>query len=293
MKRLPLAVSFVLFVLLCASIAYWGMQLFKPPLRPVAAPPRAAAPEIRPDAATALFGGRAAPAQAASNYQLRGVIFSGNARDSIAILSADGKPPQAVRVDMEILPGVTVKEVHRGYVLLSDNGATKRVELPEDAKSGGVTAAPVPTAPAVPAMPSQPGRNFPAPARPPAATPQQQQQPAVPNNTTQPARPAPPNAALGAPQVGIPQPATPATGVPATPVPGAAGQPTTAPPTVVVNPPAGTPSAGQSVGGGVPLPNTPQVPNVPNAVNMAPSPVPGGPPASGSTAPGEPPLQSR
>lgn len=287
MKRLPLAVSFVLFVLLCASIAYWGMQLFKPPLRPVAAPPKSTAPEVRPDAATALFGGRAAPAQAASNYQLRGVIFSGNARDSIAILSADGKPPQAVRVDMEILPGVTVKEVHRGYVLLSDNGVTKRVELPEDAKSGGVTAAPVP---AVPAVPSQPGRNFPPPPRQPAVAPQQQ--PAVPNNAAQPARPAP-NAAPGMPQVGIPQPAAPAAGVPATPAPGAAGQPTTAPPTVVVNPPAGTPPAAQSVGGGVPLPNPPQVPNVPNAVNMAPSPVPGGPPASGSTAPGEPPLRSR
>ncbi|MFC7516292.1 type II secretion system protein N [Herbaspirillum sp. GCM10030257] len=290
MKRLPLAVSFVLFVLLCASIAYWGMQLFKPPLRPVAAPPKAAAPEVRPDAATALFGGRAAPTQAASNYQLRGVVFSGNARDSIAILSADGKPPQAVRVDMEILPGVTVKEVHRGYVLLSDNGTTKRVELPEDAKSGGVTAAPAPAVPAAPAVPSQPGRNFPPPARPSAVTPQQQ--PAVPNNTAQPARPAP-NAAPGTPQVGIPQPAVPATGVPATPVPGAAGQPTTAPPTVVVNPPAGAPPATPSVSGGVPVPNAPQLPNVPNAVNMAPSPAPSGPPASGSTAPGEPPLQSR
>lgn len=290
MKRLPLAVSFVLFVLLCASIAYWGMQLFKPPLRPVAAPPKAAAPEVRPDAATALFGGRAAPAQVASNYQLRGVIFSGNARDSIAILSADGKPPQAVRVDMEILPGVTVKEVHRGYVLLSDNGATKRIELPEDAKGGGVTAAPAPPVPVVPAVPTQPGRNFPQPTRPSVVTPQQQ--PAVPNSAGQPARPVP-NTAPGTPQVGIPQPAAPAIGTPATPVPGAASQPTTAPPTVVVNPPAGTPPATQAVGGGVPLPSVPQVPNVPNTVNVAPSPVPGGPPASGSTAPGEPPLQSR
>lgn len=276
MKRLPLAVSFVLFILLCASLAYWGMQLFKPPLRPVAAPPKAAAPEIRPDAATALFGGRAAPAQVASNYQLRGVIFSGNARDSIAILSADGKPPQAVRVDMEVVPGVVVKEVHRGYVLLSDNGATKRIELPEDAKSGGVTAAPVPT---VPAAPSQPGRNFPAPARP-QAVPPQPTQPAVPNSTGQPARPVP-NATPGAPQAGIPQPAAPAAGAPASPVPGATGQPTTAPPTVVVNPPAA------QFSGGVPIPNVPQVPNV------VPNPGPAGPPASGSTAPGEPPLQSR
>jgi hypothetical protein len=35
----------------------------------------------------------------------------------------------------EVLPGVTVKEVNRRYVLLSEGGAIKRVELPEDAKA--------------------------------------------------------------------------------------------------------------------------------------------------------------
>ena len=33
MKRLPLITSFVLFIALCVSAAYWAMQLFKPPLR--------------------------------------------------------------------------------------------------------------------------------------------------------------------------------------------------------------------------------------------------------------------
>ena len=148
MKRLPLLTSFLLFLALCASIAYWALQLFKPPLRPVAAPPRAEQVEISPDAAAALFGGRPGKTAVASNYQLRGVIMAGP-HDSVAILSADGKPAQAVRVGMELTPGVSVKEVQRDYVLLSDGGATKRVELPESAKGlpGIASAAPVATRP--------------------------------------------------------------------------------------------------------------------------------------------------
>ncbi len=31
MKRLPLITSFVLFIALCVSAAYWAMQMFNPP----------------------------------------------------------------------------------------------------------------------------------------------------------------------------------------------------------------------------------------------------------------------
>src|SRR6478736_9205924 len=156
MKRWPLIASFVLFIALCACIAYWAMQLFKPAARPVAAPPRAQV-EVHTDAAAGLFGGRGGPAAVASNYQLRGVIFSGNGRDSVAIISANGTPAQSLRVNTEISPGVTIKEVHRDYILLTDNGQEKRVELPEDAKSQSniSTAAPVNTSrPSTPPAPS-------------------------------------------------------------------------------------------------------------------------------------------
>jgi general secretion pathway protein C len=153
MKRLPLVVSFVLFVALCASIAYWAMQMFKPPVRPVAAPPRAVQAEVKPEAAAALFGGGRTVA-VASNYQLRGVVMSGTGSESVAIISADGKPAQAIRMNTELLPGVTVKEVHRDYVLLSEGGVTKRVELPESAKAqvDVATASPVATTPVRPAL---------------------------------------------------------------------------------------------------------------------------------------------
>lgn len=163
-KRWPLIASFVLFILLCVSAAYWALQLFQPPPRAVAAPPRATAPEIRPQAAAALFGGRTGTATE-SNYQLRGVIYAGNPRDSVAILSADGKPAQAVRAGSEIVPGVRVKEVHRAYVLLAEDGAEKRVDLPEEdgQQASGASTAPITTRPVAPG-PAAPPATPPAPA---------------------------------------------------------------------------------------------------------------------------------
>jgi general secretion pathway protein C len=153
MKRWPLLTSFVLFIALCASAAYWTLQLYKPPARPVAAPPPAASapPDLR--AAAALFGRTGRQAAVASNYKLLGVIASGSHGESVAILSADGKPAQAVQANREISPGVSVKEVHPRYVLLQEGGVEKRVELPEDALTPSQTGAPPPRA--TPPMPGQ------------------------------------------------------------------------------------------------------------------------------------------
>jgi general secretion pathway protein C len=137
MKRLPVIAMFVLFIALCVSAAYWGMQLFKPPVRPVAAPMQVAKAEIKLDSAAGLFGGRHTAVAVASNFQLKGIIRAGRTNESIAILHADGKPSQAIVVNTEVAPGVTVKEVHAQYVLLSEGGVTKRVELPESAKNQG------------------------------------------------------------------------------------------------------------------------------------------------------------
>jgi general secretion pathway protein C len=109
------------------------MQLFKPQLRWVAAPPQTVQSAPRPDAAAALFGGRPTVA-VASNFQLKGVVVDSNASESVAILAAGGKPAQAFRTNSEVVPGVKVKEVHPRYVLLSEGGVVKRVELPTDAK---------------------------------------------------------------------------------------------------------------------------------------------------------------
>lgn len=133
MKRLPLITSFVLFIALCVSAAYWAMQMFNPPLRAVAAPPRSVQAGPTLDAAAALLGGHS-NAVVASNFQLKGVVVASNPAESVAILAANGKPAQAIRVNSQVLPGVTVKEVNKQYVLISENGVMKRVDLPADAK---------------------------------------------------------------------------------------------------------------------------------------------------------------
>ena len=135
MKRLPMIASFVLFIALCVSVAYWAMQLFKPQTRSVAAAPHTAQPIPKLDAAAGLFGGHA-NAVVASNFQLKGVMVASNPMESVAILAANGKPSQAVITNAEVEPGVTLKEVNRRYVLRSEGGVIKRVELPEDTKAG-------------------------------------------------------------------------------------------------------------------------------------------------------------
>ncbi|MGV3743352.1 MAG: type II secretion system protein N [Burkholderiaceae bacterium] len=161
MKRWPLVISFVLFIALCATLAYWAMQFFKPPVRPVAAPPRSAQAPVNIDAAASLFGGKGSAA-VASNFQLKGVIMAGTPADSVAIIAADGKPAQAIRANSEVAPGVKVKEIHRGYVVLLDNGVEKRVELPEENQLAmgidGANAAPVATRP----LPPRPAPSMPA-----------------------------------------------------------------------------------------------------------------------------------
>ncbi|TCS37784.1 type II secretion system protein C (GspC) [Paucimonas lemoignei] len=166
MKQLPLVASFILFIALCASVAYWGLQLFKPAERPVAPPPATAQAEVRVDAAASLFGGRPAAVAVASNYELKGVLMSGTARESAVILSADGKPAVAIPVGKEIMPGVVLKEVHPMYVVLTENGVPKRVELPESARgqSDMLITAPVPTSPGPsPAQPTELGNQSPQP----------------------------------------------------------------------------------------------------------------------------------
>jgi general secretion pathway protein C len=134
MKRLPVLVSFLLFSALCASITYWALQMLKPAARAVAAAPQIAKTDYSLDAATGLFGGRKMAAVAvASNYTLKGVVVSLNPQESIAILVTDGKPAQAVRVGAKVISGVTVQEVHKQYVLLSEGGVPKRVQLPDNA----------------------------------------------------------------------------------------------------------------------------------------------------------------
>lgn len=208
MKRLPLILNVLAVAALSASCAYWALQLYKPEQRPIAAPPPAgrAAPAVA--SATGLFGG-AQLAAVASNYQLTGVVAAG--RDSVAILVADGNPAKAVRIGREVSPGVVVQEVHPRYVMLSDSGVARRVDLAQDARPPSEMQAPVAAAVPEPAMPpqqpvAQQDTAEPVAAAPEAAVEVPQQAVEVPATTNNPPGPlAPPQGQQNQPHV--PQPA--------------------------------------------------------------------------------------
>lgn len=174
MKRMPLLLSLLAVIALSASIAYWVLQLYRPQQRPISVPPPQSLPEPSPDAAATLFGGQVVTA-VASNYQLTGVVASG--REGVAILVADGQPPKAVRVGREIAPGVQLTEVYPRYVMLSEGGIPKRIELATDATAGTDLTPPGGPQPGPPMpMPGQPMPGQPAP--PPQMPPPQMVQPA-------------------------------------------------------------------------------------------------------------------
>jgi len=138
MGRAPLITAFLLFLALVASLAYWAMQLLAPPPRPVAATPQSSsrpAPTIA--AAANVFGGRGS-GKSMMNVQLRGVIMAGRAKESVAILVAEGGAPRPLRVEGEVLPGVKVQEIHPRYVVLSDHGVYREVSLPDFSAGGAV-----------------------------------------------------------------------------------------------------------------------------------------------------------
>jgi general secretion pathway protein C len=130
MKRQPQIASFILFIVLCMSIAYSAMQLYKPPQRSIAAPSQTDLPASL-DAAAGLLGGRSSFA-VTSNFQLTGVVAASDPSESVAILAVNDKPAQAIKTNEEFVPGVTIKEIHKGYVLMSEGGVVKRVDLPAD-----------------------------------------------------------------------------------------------------------------------------------------------------------------
>lgn len=238
MKRLPLILNVLAVAVLAASSAYWALQLYKPEQRPIAAPPPAMRAEPPIASATGLFGG-AQVAAVASNFQLTGVVAAGS--ESVAIIVADGNPAKAVQVGREVAPGVILREVHPRYVMLSDSGVAKRIELAKDVKPAAemaqptvvtpppaVTAPPPPqpvaiqtgaaTTPATPATPMQQIGAAPPPSvvteAPATTSPQPLGQGQVQPQTQQPRLQAPPPAFApgGQPVVRMPPPVQP-TGV--------------------------------------------------------------------------------
>jgi general secretion pathway protein C len=127
-QRIPRLISFILFLGLCASLAYWAIEFFTPSPRPVALSATVTQPLPPVSVAAALFGEQA-DANTMTNIQLRGVILAGRAEESVAILITDGGTPKYLRRDAEVMPGVQVKEIDAKKVVLSDHGVSREVSL--------------------------------------------------------------------------------------------------------------------------------------------------------------------
>jgi general secretion pathway protein C len=130
MKRLPVIASFLLFLMLCASITYWVLQWMAPSTRPliVPMPVERALPEM--SAAAILFGGNA-EAISAISVQLSGIIMANRGADSVAIIALPGKPARSLHVNAEVIEGLVVKKINSRSVVLSERGVDREVRLPE------------------------------------------------------------------------------------------------------------------------------------------------------------------
>ncbi|MBI3283682.1 MAG: hypothetical protein HYZ65_02350 [Burkholderiales bacterium] len=131
MKRLPLILSFFAFILLCMSLSFWGLRVFKPQVRSVAAPAMQSGFEPGAGQWGSIFGSSQSTQITASNYQLKGVVVARRKEDSVAIVVAEGKPAQSVALEQELAPGVLLKEVHDQYVMISESGSMRRIDLPQ------------------------------------------------------------------------------------------------------------------------------------------------------------------
>ena len=185
MKRLPQLTSLLAVVALSVSLAYWAMQLFKAPQRPINPPPVPVVQDASVEAGASLFGGQVSVATA-SNYQLKGVVAASNGRGSVAIISSDGKPSVALPEGAEVAPGVTVQEVHARHVLLLDGGVSTRIDLVADDKALAMPAM-LPSAAPTPAP--MPATNLVPPPMPMEAQRPQVQMPAAPQVTSVPPPP--------------------------------------------------------------------------------------------------------
>jgi general secretion pathway protein C len=128
MKRAPLLISFILFLALCASAAYWVLQFIQPKARPMVAPPESVTLSPPLSSAAALLGGKANNSLS-SAYQLSGIIMANQVADRVAILASQGQAAHAYRLHAQLSAGVELAEINNDYVLLSVQGALKRIDL--------------------------------------------------------------------------------------------------------------------------------------------------------------------
>lgn len=136
-ERLPNAVSFLFFVGIWVSVSFWFQQWLVPPKQAVELMP--VAEQSTPPLASAanLFGG-SEQTSILANVQINGVIRSNSSKDSVVIITADGGPSRALRLNSEIMPGIVVKAINAHSVIVAGKGTEREIALPAFASQGGI-----------------------------------------------------------------------------------------------------------------------------------------------------------
>lgn len=130
MKYGPKVAAGMLFASICVSGNYWIRHFSGISSLPIREIVPQAQPSPHISAARGLFGERI-EIVATRQYQLSGVIFSGAVAERMAIISVNAKPANVVRNGEQVDLGVTLKEVNRVYVVLSDERGDMRIEFPQ------------------------------------------------------------------------------------------------------------------------------------------------------------------
>lgn len=134
MKKISLICSILLFLLWCASLAYWGIYFTTPPTRKVTLLSESAIREVALSDAESLFGGAMNHASSLPFF-LKGVIVSTKSDTSLAIIGAAKnteslEPKQRfIQPHAEIIPGVTLQEVYTTHIVVSDHGLRRELPL--------------------------------------------------------------------------------------------------------------------------------------------------------------------
>lgn len=102
------------------------------PMKSAAAPLNDSSSAVEQVVAAKIFGAAttepAVPAASSLNMRLVGVFAAQGNLPAFAIVN-DGTSNQAVRVDAEITPGITLVEVHPRHIVLRRNGVLERLEF--------------------------------------------------------------------------------------------------------------------------------------------------------------------
>ena len=128
MKYISQTCSVFLFLLWCASLTYWTLFFTTQPTHKVALSSMNEMPQVVLSDAMSLFGG-------SSNNEsrfplfLRGVILSSESGASLAIIGAPGAPQKLIQRGAELMPGITLQEIHANYIILLDHGLRREVPL--------------------------------------------------------------------------------------------------------------------------------------------------------------------